>query len=61
MKKMKELAKKFWKDEEGIGIIEILLILAVIIGIALIFKQQIGAMVSKIFSSNDKNVDEFLK
>lgn len=61
MKKVKEMVKKFWKDEEGLGIVEILLILAVIIGLALIFRDQITSMVEKIFKSNNDKMDDLLK
>jgi Flp pilus assembly pilin Flp len=60
VKKFKEQVKSFWNDEDGIGIIEILLIVAVIIGIALIFKDQITAMINKIFKKNNEELDEFL-
>ncbi|WP_019153860.1 Flp1 family type IVb pilin [Robertmurraya massiliosenegalensis] len=61
MKKMKEMVMKFWNDEEGIGMVEILLILAVIITLALIFREQITAMVTKIFQSNNDKMDELLE
>ncbi|MBY0144972.1 Flp1 family type IVb pilin [Neobacillus niacini] len=61
MKKVKEMVKKFWNDEEGLGIVEILLILAVIIGLALIFRDQITSMVEKIFKSNNDKMDDLLK
>jgi Flp pilus assembly pilin Flp len=61
MKKVKEMVKKFWNDEEGLGIVEILLILAVIIGLALIFRDQITSLVEKIFKSNNGKMDDLLK
>jgi Flp pilus assembly pilin Flp len=61
MKKVKEMVKKFWNDEDGLGIVEILLILAVIIGLALIFRDQITAMVEKIFKSNNDKMGDLLK
>jgi len=61
MKKVKEMVKRFWNDEEGLGIVEILLILAVIIGLALIFRDQITSMVEKIFKSNNDKMDDLLK
>lgn len=55
------MVMKFWNDEEGIGMVEILLILAVIITLALIFREQITAMVTKIFQSNNDKMDELLE
>ncbi len=39
----------FFKDERGVGVIEILLILVVLIGLVLIFKNQIGEIVTQAF------------
>ncbi|MGO4275129.1 Flp1 family type IVb pilin, partial [Paenibacillus sp. TAF58] len=33
--------KQFWEDEEGLGTLEILLIVAVLVGIAIIFRKWI--------------------
>jgi Flp pilus assembly pilin Flp len=38
---MLSLVKDFWKDESGLGTVEIIVILAVLIAIALIFKDAI--------------------
>jgi Sec-independent protein translocase protein TatA len=56
MKKIKENAKKlYWKVTtkrlDGIGVIEIILILVIIIGLVLIFRNQIEAIVSDAFKS----------
>lgn len=45
---MKQL-KAFWKEEEGIGVIEIILILVILIMIIVIFREQIVDIVSKAF------------
>lgn len=45
-----ELLRKFWNDDEGVGVIEIILILVVLIGLVLIFKSQLTALVNDIFS-----------
>ncbi len=41
--------KEFWQDESGIGVVEMILILVVLIGLVLIFKDQLGALVNGIF------------
>lgn len=52
---MKNLLKRFWKEEDAIGVVEIVLILAVIIVLVLIFRKAIMKFVEdiigKIFSS----------
>ena len=44
------LFRDFWEDDDGIGVVEIILILVVLIGLVLIFKSQLTALVNDIFS-----------
>lgn len=41
---------RFWKEEEGIGTVEMILILVVLITLVIIFKDQLTALVNDIFS-----------
>lgn len=41
--------KDFFKDESGMGTVEIILIIVVLIGLVLIFKKQITQVVNNIF------------
>lgn len=55
---MLELLKKFLKDEDGISTVEIVVIIAVLVGIALIFKNAIVGFVNKLLNNILKvNVD----
>lgn len=45
---MKDL-KKFVQDERGIGTVEMILILVVLIALVLIFKEQLTDLVNSIF------------
>jgi len=53
---MLELLKRFIKEEDGLGTVEIVVIIAVLVGIALIFRKAIIGFVStvigKIFGKN---------
>ena len=55
---MTDLIKSFIKEEDGMGTVEIILIIAVLVGIALIFRTQIikfvTDMVGKIFPNEGK-------
>lgn len=42
---------RFFKEEEGIGVVEVILILVVIIGLIIIFKKQLTALVNNTFSN----------
>ena len=41
--------KAFLKEEDGVGVVEIILILVVLISLVLIFKSQLTSLVNKIF------------
>lgn len=38
-----------WKNNKGIGVVEIILILVVLIGLVIIFKSQLTTLVNDIF------------
>ena len=41
--------KAFLKEEDGVGVVEIILILVVLISLVLIFKSQLTSLVTSIF------------
>lgn len=43
--------REFVKEEEGIGVVEMILILVVLIGLVLIFKEQLTDLVNSIFDT----------
>lgn len=43
--------KEIWMDEEGIGTVEIILILVVLIGLVLLFKKQLTELMNDIFDT----------
>ena len=51
---MMEQLKLFLQEEDGIGVVEVILILAVLIALVAIFKDRITALVQNIFRSIDK-------
>lgn len=48
--------KDLWKDERGMGIIEIAIIIVIIIALALIFKNQIEQLLNTIFDQIDDSI-----
>ena len=42
--------KKFWKDEDGMGVVEVVLITIVLVGLVILFKSQITALVNSILA-----------
>lgn len=48
MKKVKQFFE-FMKEEKGIGVVEVILILVVLIGLVIIFKSQLTSLIQSIF------------
>ena len=48
---MLKVLKSFIREEDGIGTVEMILILVVLIGLVLIFKSQLTDLVNKIFKT----------
>lgn len=60
--KLKKIKRKFveiWKDESGMGVVEVILIILVLVGLALIFKTQITNIANNIFNSITNQVNSF--
>ncbi|GKX67428.1 Flp1 family type IVb pilin [Inconstantimicrobium mannanitabidum] len=55
-----EITKRFFKEEEGVATIEIVLILVILIGLVLVFKQQIGALLTKIFTKINNSANSVI-
>ncbi|MCR5585972.1 MAG: holin, BlyA family protein [Lachnospiraceae bacterium] len=43
--------KTFWYEEDGVGVVEIILILVILIALIVIFREKITAIVKSAFSS----------
>ena len=43
--------KRFLYEESGIGVVEIILILVVLVGLIIIFKKQLTSLVNKTFTN----------
>ena len=51
----------FREDQSGIGVVEIILILVILIGLVLIFKNEISSIVSSAFDSIKLNSEAIVK
>lgn len=56
MKKMKSF-KEFLAEEDGMGTVEIILIIVVLVGLVLVFKSQITAIVNNLFQKITSQTD----
>lgn len=49
------LLQEFWKEEDAVGVVEIILILVgILIGLVIIFKEQLNSLVKNILSKITK-------
>ena len=53
-----KLLSDFIKEEDGIGVVEIILILVVLISLVLIFKSKITNLVNSIFTKITNNANQ---
>lgn len=59
MKLRKEI-RLFFEEEDGVGVIEVVLILVVLIGLVIIFKKQINLLLDNIFKQiNSKSKEVY--
>ena len=59
--KIKELVKGFIFEEDGVGTVELILILVVLIGLVIIFKSQITDLVESIFDTINSQAGKITK
>ena len=50
-----DIWNRFWTEEDGMGVVEVLLIVVVLVGLALIYKEQITTLVQSIWTSINKD------
>ena len=48
---LKEKVKNFFKEEDGMGTVEVILIIVVLIGLVIVFKDQISGIVEDVFKT----------
>ncbi len=54
MRNLWQMSKEFLEEEEAVGVVEIILILVVLIGLVVIFKEQLTSLVKNILSKITK-------
>jgi len=52
--------KGFWKEEEGLGMLEMILIIAAIVVIAIIFRKQLSLIVANLLEKVGKKSEDFI-
>lgn len=51
VKRIKGSQTRFLKEEDGVGVVEVVLILVVLIGLIVIFKSKLTVLLNSIFST----------
>lgn len=55
---MSQWLRNLWYDEDGIGTLELLLIIAVLVAIAIVFRKWIIAWVNSLFEKSQEEMDK---
>ena len=56
--RLKEKVTSFWKEEEGLGTLEILLIIAVLVTVAIVFREWIITWVNELFQGTHTDLQD---
>lgn len=58
--KLRKVIREFWLEEDGVAVIEIVLILVILVGLTIIFKKQINMLLDNIFKQiNSKSKEVY--
>ncbi len=57
MRKMEKLQKVLW-SEDGMGVVEVILIIVVLIGLVILFQSNIRTVVSSIFATIQSKIGQ---
>ena len=58
--KLRKVICEFWLEEDGVAVIEIVLILVILVGLTIIFKKQINTLLDNIFKQiNSKSKEVY--
>ena len=58
MNSLKEIIVSFMMEEDGLGVVEVILIIVVLIGLVIIFRDSITNVIENIFDTISERVDE---
>lgn len=53
--------KSFWRNEDGLGMLEMILIIAVIVIIAIIFRSQLKDMITSLMGKAKSQTENFME
>lgn len=48
---MKNRIKSFWHNQGGMGVVEVILIIIVLIGLVLVFKSELNSLLQSLFKT----------
>ncbi len=57
---MFKMIKRFLKEEDGINTVEIVVVIAILVGLALLLKGQILGIINKIFGQLNNATDDLI-
>ncbi|MCR8844010.1 multidrug transporter [Paenibacillus sp. SC116] len=57
---MKSQWKRFWKEEDGLGMVELVVIIAVVVFLAMIFRNQISDFIETIIGGAEDKTTKLM-
>ncbi|MNJ50590.1 hypothetical protein D3C77_458670 [compost metagenome] len=61
LKVMRARMGELWRNDDGLGMLEMILIIAVIVIIAVVFRKELKAIVENLLSKAGKKTDSFME
>jgi Flp pilus assembly pilin Flp len=58
---LKNRVVSFERDEDGLGMLEMILIVAVIVVLAIIFRKSLSDLLTSLLGTAEQNTEEFMK
>ncbi|MEF2967080.1 Flp1 family type IVb pilin [Paenibacillus sp. M1] len=52
--------EEFWRDEDGLGMLEMILIIAVIVILAVIFRSQLKEIITSLLGKAKSKTEDFM-
>ncbi|MCY9514435.1 Flp1 family type IVb pilin [Paenibacillus apiarius] len=61
MMQLQYIWRRLWQEEDGLGMVEIVVIIAVIVVLALVFRKNITAFLENLIGRAEKETDKIFK
>ena len=53
--------RQLWTEEDGMGTVEVILIIVVLVGLVLVFRKQLTTLVNNLFTATLEELEQLLQ